>query len=298
MAANPPLSVPEGVTSAAQLDSADLLKFLAGLPQVSRPFIAKWFRQNPQTTQKADQSPVTIADQQVETALRDVIQAAFPDDAIQGEEFGSAKSNTPGNTPGNAAGRFCWVIDPIDGTKAFISGKPVFGTLVGLTDQGVPLAGMIDMPVLDETYIGHLIGHNPADQQRQSACRMNAAMVRPSPCQTLATARLATTSPLALSAAGLTGFNHLATQAALTNYGGDCHNYALLAAGHIDLVMEDSLAPHDMIAVVAVMQAAGAVVTDTAGQPIRLGQSSSILAAATADLHAAALTALAEVAAD
>ncbi|MGB1924007.1 MAG: inositol monophosphatase family protein, partial [Candidatus Puniceispirillaceae bacterium] len=253
-----------------------------------------WFRQNPQTTQKADQSPVTIADQQVETALRDVIQAAFPDDAIQGEEFGSATINTAGN----ATGRFCWVIDPIDGTKAFISGKPVFGTLVGLTDQGVPLAGMIDMPVLDETYIGHLIGHNPADQQRQSACRMNAAMVRPSPCQTLATARLATTSPLALSAAGLTGFNHLATQAALTNYGGDCHNYALLAAGHIDLVMEDSLAPHDMIAVVAVMQAAGAVVTDTAGQPIRLGQSSSILAAATADLHAAALTALAEVAAD
>ena len=290
MAANPLPSVPEGVTSAAQLDSADLLKFLAGLPQVSRPFIAKWFRQNPHTTQKADLSPVTIADQQVENALRDVIQAAFPDDAIQGEEFGSATIN--------AAGRLCWVIDPIDGTKAFISGKPVFGTLVGLTDQGVPLAGMIDMPVLDETYIGHLIGHNPADQQRQSACRMNAAIVRPSLCQTLATARLATTSPLALSAAGLTSFNHLAAQAALTNYGGDCHNYALLAAGHIDLVMEDSLAPHDMIAVVAVMQAAGAVVTDTAGQPIRLGQSSSILAAATADLHAAALTALAEVAAN
>ena len=290
MAANPLPSVPEGVTSAAQLDSADLLKFLAGLPQVSRPFIAKWFRQNPHTTQKADLSPVTIADQQVENALRDVIQEAFPDDAIQGEEFGSATIN--------AAGRFCWVIDPIDGTKAFISGKPVFGTLVGLTDQGVPLAGMIDMPVLDETYIGHLIGHNPADQQPQSACRMNAAMVRPSPCQTLATARLATTSPLALSATGLNGFNHLAAQAALTNYGGDCHNYALLAAGHIDLVMEDSLAPHDMIAVVAVMQAAGAVVTDTAGQPIRLGQSSSILAAATADLHAAALTALAEVAPD
>ena len=290
MAANPLLSVPEGVTSAAQLDSADLLKFLAGLPQLSRPFIAKWFRQNTHTTQKTDLSPVTIADQQVETALRDVIQAAFPDDAIQSEEFGSATIN--------AAGRFCWVIDPIDGTKAFISGKPVFGTLVGLTDQGVPLAGMIDMPVLDETYIGYLIGHNPSDQQPQSACRMNAAVVRPSPCQTLGTARLATTSPLALSAAGLTGFNHLAAQAALTNYGGDCHNYALLAAGHIDLVMEDSLAPHDMIAVVSVMQAAGAVVTDTAGQPIRLGQSSSILAAATADLHAAALTALAEVAAD
>ena len=290
MVANPLVSVPEGVTSAAQLDSADLLKFLAGLPQVSRPFIAKWFRQNPQTTQKADLSPVTIADQQVETALRDVIQAAFPDDAIQGEEFGSATTN--------ASGRFCWVIDPIDGTKAFISGKPVFGTLVGLTDQGVPLAGMVDIPILDETYIGHLIGHNPGDQQRQSACQMNAAMVQPSQCQKLATARLATTSPLALSAAGLIGFNHLAAQVALINYGGDCHNYALLAAGHIDLVMEDSLASHDLIAVVAVMQAAGAVVTDIAGQPIRLGQSSSVLAAATKDLHAVALSALAEVAAN
>lgn len=289
MAANPLVTVPEGVTSAAQLDSADLLKFLAGLPQVSRPFIDKWFCQNPHTMQKADLSPVTIADQQIETALRDVILAAFPDDAVQGEEFGSATTN--------AAGRFCWVIDPIDGTKAFISGKPVFGTLVGLTDQGIPVAGMVDMPILDETYIGYLIGHNSGDQQRQSACRMNAAMVQPSQCQKLATARLATTSPLALSAAGLIGFNHLAAQVAVINYGGDCHNYALLAAGHIDLVMEDSLAPHDLIAVVAVMRAAGAVVTDTAGQPIRLGQSSSVLAAATEDLHALALNALAEVAA-
>ena len=83
----------------------------------------------------------------------------------------------------------------------------------------------------------------------------------------------------------------------MTNYGGDCHNYGLLAAGHIDLVMEDNLAPHDMIAVVAVMQAAGAVVTDTSGQPIRFGQSTSILAAATTDLHAAALTVLAKLAA-
>lgn len=270
--------VPAGVTSVAQLAAADLVKFLAGLPQVSRPFIDNWFRQNPETTQKADHSPVTIADQQTETALRDVIATVFPDDAIQGEEFGKAGRDD--------SARFCWVIDPIDGTKAFISGKPIFGTLVGVTDHGVPCAGMIDMPILKETYIGHVVGQN------QPFCQMNGTMLRPSNCLDLPSARIATTSPLALSASGLAGFNQLAALAAVTNYGGDCHNYALLAAGHIDLVMEDSLAPHDIMAVVAVMQAAGATVTDTAGQPIAHGQSTSILAAATPALHRAALTVL------
>ena len=271
--------MPQGVTSVAQLAPADTVKFLAGLPQVSRPLIANWFRKNPETTQKADQSPVTIADHETETAIRNVIAATFPDDAIQGEEFGIT-----GN--GNSS-RFCWVIDPIDGTKAFISGKPIFGTLVGVTDHGVPCAGMIDMPILKETYIGHVMGQN------QPFCQMNGTMVRPSNCLDLPAARIATTSPLALSASGLAGFNQLAALAAVTNYGGDCHNYALLAAGHIDLVMEDSLAPHDIMAVVAVMQAAGATVTDTAGQPIADGQSTSILAAATPALHRVALTVLA-----
>ena len=289
MAADLLLNVPKGVTSVSQLDAGDRIRFLASLPEVSRPFISEWFRQNPDTKQKADLSPVTVADQKIEVALRGVIQKAFPDDAIQGEEFGSIKAID--------AHRFCWVIDPIDGTKAFISGKPVFGTLVGLTDHGVPLAGLIDMPVLNETNIGHVLGKSQSHEPSQSGCQLNAALVRPSQCQNLTAARIATTSPLAFSPAGLIGFNHLAAQAAVTSYGGDCHNYGLLAAGHIDLVMEDNLAPHDMIAVVAVMQAAGAVVTDTVGQPIRLGQSTSILAAATADLHAAALTVLAQLAA-
>ena len=267
------------MTSVAQLAPADLVTFLAGLPQVSRPLITNWFRQNPQTMQKADQSPVTIADQQTEAALRDVIAAQFPDDAIQGEEFGI--------TGNEEVPRFCWVIDPIDGTKAFISGKPIFGTLVGITDRGVPIAGMIDIPILEETYVGHVMNQN------QSFCQLNGRLVRPSDCADLKAARIATTSPLALSASGLAGFNHLAAQAAVTNYGGDCHNYALLAAGHIDLVMEDTLAPHDIIAVVAVMRAAGATVTDTAGRPIIHGQSTSVLAAATTGLHAAALAALA-----
>ena len=279
MAANSTVKVPQDVTSVAQLAPVEIVNFLAGLPQVSRPFIANWFRQNPRTTQKDDQSPVTIADQETETAIRNVIAATFPDDIIQGEEFGI--------TDNSGSSRFCWVIDPIDGTKAFISGKPIFGTLVGVTDRGAPLAGMIDIPILEETYVGHIMNQN------QPFCELNGRRVRPSDCTDLRAARIATTSPLALSESGLAGFNHLASQAAVTTYGGDCHNYALLAAGHVDLVMEDSLASHDIIAVVAVMQAAGATVTDTEGRPVMHGQSTSILAAATARLHAAALDALA-----
>ena len=271
--------VPEDVTSFVQLASDDVVKFLSGLPQVSRPFIENWFCQNPETKQKADQSPVTIADQQVETALSNLIAKVFPDDAIQGEEFGAA-----GN---DESARFCWVIDPIDGTKAFISGKPIFGTLIGVADRGVPCAGMIDIPILKETYIGHSI------EQNARFCQMNGVMVCTSNCRELRSARIATTSPLALSASGVAGFNQLAARAAVTTYGGDCYNYALLAAGHIDLVMEDSLAPHDILAVVAVMQAAGATVTDIAGQPILNGQSTSILAAASPALHEAALAVLA-----
>ncbi len=267
--------IPEGITSAGQISADDCMKFMANLTQVSRPYILKWFRKDPKTTIKDDASPVTIVDKQVEVALRDVIAKAFPDDHIRGEEFGGPISKD--------AKRYSWIIDPIDGTKAFISGKPDFGTLVGLTDNGQPVAGLVDMPVLDETYIGHLLVGG------QSQCYFNDSPLHPSLCQCLSAARIATTSPEGLSQKGLAQFNHLATQAAVTSYGGDCHNYVLLAAGHIDLVMEDSLAPHDMIAVVAVMRAAGAVVTDTTGQPIILDQSSSILAAATADLHAAAL---------
>ena len=279
VAANPTVKIPQGVTSVYQLAPADMMQFMANLPQVSRPCICNWFRKNPHTTQKADQSPVTIADKQTETALRDIIAATFPDDAIQGEEFGM--------TGNGELSRFCWVIDPIDGTKAFISGKPIFGTLIGVADRGVPCAGMIDIPILKETYVGYLMNQN------QRFCQMNGVTLRTSNCRELRSARIATTSPLALSASGVAGFNQLAARAAVTTYGGDCYNYALLAAGHIDLVMEDNLAPHDMLAVVAVMLAAGATVTDTAGQPILNGQSTSILAAASPALHKAALAVLA-----
>ncbi|MDB4247987.1 histidinol phosphate phosphatase [bacterium] len=265
---------PELTGSAGQCTPADMIAFLAGLPLVSRPVISKWFRQNPAIETKQDSSPVTIADQSVERDLRAAIAARFPDDMIMGEEFAST---------GNQDSAYRWIIDPIDGTKAFISGKPAFGTLVGLLHHNRPVAGLVDMPVFAECYIG-LNGFSGTHH-----ATLNGAAISPSGHSVLGAARLATTSPRALSAKRLVDFDRLADQVAVTNYGGDCHNYALLAAGHIDLVMEDSLAAHDMMAVVALMLAAGATVSDLDGQPIQLGQSTSILAAATPQLHQAAL---------
>ncbi len=267
--------------SAGQCAPADMVTFLAGLPLVSRPIIAKWFRQNPKTETKSDSSPVTIADRSVETALRVAITQRFPADKISGEEFGPEEKSDPNE---GATNSYQWIIDPIDGTKAFISGKPAFGTLVGLLHDNLPVAGLVDLPVLDECYIG-LNGFRAA-----ITAQLNGESIVPNRQTKLANARLATTSPRALSPARLVGFNRLADVVAVTNYGGDCHNYALLAAGHIDLVMEDCLAAHDIIAVAALMQAAGATVTDLAGQPIRNGQSTDILAAATPELHQAALS--------
>ena len=133
-------------TSVGQLENDELALFLSGLTDLSRPIINTYFRALPDIMTKADSSPVTIADRSVEQALRATITAQFPDDMVMGEEFGSDDS------AGISA--YKWVIDPIDGTKAFVSGKPAFGTLVGVTHNDRPIAGLIDIPVLDETYIG------------------------------------------------------------------------------------------------------------------------------------------------
>ena len=273
-------TAPRLTVSAGQCTPVDMIAFLAGLPLVSRPIIAKWFRQNPKTETKSDSSPVTIADCSVEAALRVAITQRFPADTITGEEIGPDDRSDPNK---GATSSYRWIIDPIDGTKAFISGKPAFGTLVGWLHNDLPVAGLVDLPVLDECYIG-LNGFGAA-----ITAQLNGASIAPNGQTKLANARLATTSPRSLSANRLVDFNRLADVVAVTNYGGDCHNYALLAAGHIDLVMEDSLAAHDIMAVAALMQAAGATVTDLAGQPIN-GRSIDILAAATSQLHQAALS--------
>ena len=254
----------------SQLDNAELAVFLSSIATVSRPIIAHWFRAHPDIEIKADASPVTIADKTVELALRDAIASRFTGDDILGEEHDV--------TRGDGSTGYQWVIDPIDGTKAFVSGKPIFGSLIGLLESGRPVAGLCDMPVLDELYIG--VG---------TEAWLNGTPISVSASKDLVTSRLATTSPDAFPPGGLAVFNRISAQAGITNYGGDCHNYALLAAGHIDLVIEDSLAPHDIMGVVPIMQAAGACVTDLQGDPVRYPDTTSLLCTATPELHAAVL---------
>jgi inositol-phosphate phosphatase/L-galactose 1-phosphate phosphatase/histidinol-phosphatase len=252
----------------SQLSNAELAEFLSGLPAVSRPVISNWFRSGGTIEWKADDSPVTLADKSAELALRDALVAQFPDDDILGEE----------HAPHRGSSGYAWIIDPIDGTRAFICGRPVFGTLVGLVRNDVPVAGLIDMPMLDECYVA--VG---------DVATLNGTAISTSNVTTLRQARLATTAPEALLADSLDAFNRLSAGAATNSYGGDCHNYALLAAGHLDLVLEDGLATHDIMGVVQVIRAAGGVVTDKAGAPVSMRETTSLLAAATPALHAEAL---------
>jgi len=257
--------------SAAANISAEAEALMAKLPAISRPLIAKYFRSDFDVLQKADDSPVPIADKCVEAALRAAITQRFPDHSIIGEEEG-----------GQASQPYCWVIDPIDGTRAFIIGKPLFGTLIALSYQGMPICGLIDMPALDETYItrGGEAFLLSAGQEKKLATRQT---------DSLANAHIATTSPEAFTDRGGQVFKKLGAACHSTHYGGDCYNYALLAAGHLDLVIEEQLAPHDIMALVPVMQAAGAVVTDWQGAPVHLEGDGSILAAVNASLHEKAL---------
>ena len=271
-----PTAKPLAVTSAGQLDTDELALFLARLTALSRPIINTYFRALPDIMTKADSSPVTIADRSVEEALRRAISAQFPDDSILGEEFGLSEALSADDGGGSSA--YKWVIDPIDGTMAFVSGKPAFGTLVGVTHNDQPIAGLIDMPVLDETYIG------TADGSVLNGNRLSTSQIT-----TLADANIATTSPEAFSVRGLAAFNKISAQAKITNYGGDCHNFGLLAAGYIDAVIEDSLAPHDIMGVVQVMRGAGAMVTDFEGNDVDLATTSSLVCAGTAELHKAIL---------
>ncbi len=253
------------------LDRAKIDAFLITLPALSRPVIARHFRSDFSVEQKADNSPVTIADKFVEAELRQAILAAFPDHAIIGEEHG-----------GRADRKFCWIIDPIDGTRAFVIGKPLFGTLVGVARDGQPFAGLIDMPALDETYLtqgqySYLITGSVKTALSVSGCRQ------------LDQAQIATTSPEAFTKESLDRFNELGKACRSTHYGGDCYNYALLAAGHLDLVMEHQLATHDFMALIPVLNGAGAIVTDWFGQPPNLNSDGSLLVAATPELHKAAL---------
>lgn len=223
---------------------------------------------------KSDATPVTAADRAIETAMRDMILASEPDSAILGEEFGADASSGSGDD--------LWVLDPIDGTGSFITGSPLFGTLIGLVVRGVPQLGVIEVPALGE---------------RWTATRGGGASLNGEPCavssrQSLAGASLGATSLLVFPEPERQGFLRLADRAALTRFGGDCYAYALVASGHLDLVVEAGLKPYDYLPLAPIIEEAGGCITDWAGQSLSPASDGRVIAAASRELHAEALAVL------
>lgn len=247
-------------------------RFMEDLARRSGEVILPFFRSNLSTGNKSPNGfdPVTEADRAAENVIRQAIRAAFPDHGIVGEEFGSERPDA----------EFQWVIDPIDGTRAFICGLPCWGTLVGLTRGGEPVYGLMHQPYLRESFIGdgnHSFLRGTGGERT----------LRTRSCDVLADAFVATTSPRMFDEVDRAAYDRLEASTRLARYGTDCYGYAMLAAGHVDLVVEAGLKPYDIVALIPLIEGAGGVVTTWEGEPAAAG--GRIVAAGNARLHEAAL---------
>jgi inositol-phosphate phosphatase / L-galactose 1-phosphate phosphatase / histidinol-phosphatase len=242
------------------------------LADAARPIVARYFRTPVAIDDKTDQSPVTIADREAETAMRALLGAHVPDHGVWGEEHGAVRLDA----------EYVWVLDPIDGTKAFITGMPVFGTLIALLHHGKPVLGVIDQPILGERWLG-IAG-------RRSTFNGKPISVRP--CPTIEAAYMYSTAPIMFSGPIEARHGALTQRVKLFRWGGDCYAYGLLASGQVDLVVEASLKLHDFAALVPVIEGAGGLITDWRGRPLDIDSDGTVLAASDPALHRATIEVL------
>jgi len=248
----------------------ELSVFALRLADLAGSISMQHFRRPLAVEHKADASPVTVADRSVEAAMRERIEKKFPTHGIFGEEHGKEK----------LGGDHLWVLDPIDGTKSFITGMPTFGTLIAYLEEGTPKVGVIDIPATEERWLG--VAGRPT--------LFNGFACQASACRRLSEANIYATSPDIFDAAGSVAFERVSTRAAMRRFGGDCYTYGLLASGHVDAVMEMSLEPYDYLSLVTVIEGAGGVITDWNGQALHERSDGRVLAAATPELHAEILS--------
>lgn len=221
--------------------------------------------------------PVTEADRGAEVVIRAMIRKAFPEHGILGEELGDDRIDA----------EFVWVIDPIDGTRSFVCGIPLWGTLIGLMRDQTPVYGVMHQPYTGELFRGdgkkaHL------RHQRNGSSTEKRLCVRP--CESLADAYMMTTSPRLFGAHEIERYSAIEAATRLTRYGADCYAYMMLASGQIDLVIESGLKPYDIVPLVPIIEGAGGIVTTWTGERVREG--GAIIAAGDARVHAEALHAL------
>ncbi|QWC56896.1 histidinol-phosphatase [Erythrobacter sp. 3-20A1M] len=244
--------------------SAADLAFAQRLADAAGAAIRPLFRGDWADDRKGDASPVTEADRAAEAAMRQLIEAERPDDGIIGEEYG---------THNESAGRQ-WVLDPIDGTISFMAGRPIFGTLIALVQDGWPVLGVIDQPVSRERWAG-LIGQPTT---------FNGSPVSTRSCRALDGAMLATSSPHYFGPDHAEAYMALASEVGrnrkqgLIVYGGDCYNYGLLASGHLDIVCEAGLQLYDYAALVPIVEGAGGTMSDWQGHPLDADSDGTVLA--------------------
>jgi myo-inositol-1(or 4)-monophosphatase len=249
---------------------AELLAFGDALADAARPIALRYFRQPIGFERKEDLSPVTIADRMIEDELRRLIAERYPHHGVLGEELGQA--------PGE---RYTWYLDPIDGTKSFITGMPLFGTLIALADGDQATIGVIDMPALAERWTGD-----------RRAATLNGSPARVSKVVRLSEAQIYTSSPDFFTADEWSRYDALSRRCLFRRFGGDCYQYGLLASGHCDLVVETSLKSFDFMALIAVIEGAGGLIRDWQGRPLTPASDGRVVAAATQELMEQALKAL------
>ncbi len=242
------------------------------LADASGPVIRSHFRTDLEIDRKQDATPVTVADRGAEAAMREILEREAPAHGIHGEEYGIVR--------GDAS--HLWVLDPIDGTQAFMTGLPIFGTLIALAHNGRPWMGVIDQPVMGERWVG-ACGH---------PTRFNGAPAATSGCTDLADASLYATSPDMFAGTDADAFTRLKGLVRTSRFGGDCYQYGLVASGHVDLVVETGLATYDYMALAPVVEGAGGVFSDWQGAPMTTESDGRVIAAATPALHRAALAEL------
>ncbi|CUI77777.1 histidinol-phosphatase [Cognatishimia activa] len=253
--------------------SAELISVAHEMADAARAAILPFFRTTSLNTEnKLDDGfdPVTVADRAAEEAMREVLTKRRPQDGVLGEEFG-AQEGTSGLT---------WVLDPIDGTRGFISGTPTWGVLIAASDETGPVLGVVDQPYIGERFFG---GFGIAERSGPHG----AMPLKTKDTSELFDAILFTTFPEVGTPDERAAFERVSENAQLTRYGMDCYAYALVAAGQVDLVIEAGLNAYDIQGPIGVIQAAGGVVTDWEGNPAHEG--GRVLAAANAEIHAKAL---------
>jgi len=255
------------------MTAIDFATFVDELATVSGDAILPFFRTSLGVEDKGSAAgfdPVTAADRAAENAMRSLIKRNFPEHGIVGEEYGNERADA----------EYVWVLDPIDGTKSFITGMPAWGSLIALTRNGEAVFGMMHQPFIRERFSGDggaARYRGPAGQRKLLA----------RPCASLSDAVLFTTSPLLMNAYDRAAYARVESAVRLARYGGDCYAYCMLAAGHLDLIIETELKSYDVAALIPIVTGAGGIITTWDGKPAQSG--GRIVAAGDKRLHEAAL---------